>query len=79
MELVKKQMNIQGVEPGVEHDLRRIEQIYSRLYIMTKIPACNTGTRNYVVNGKKVPFQHINLTSVVHHLICKKVNKHVAF
>ena len=49
------QVNIQGVEPGVEHDLRRMKQIYSRLYIITKIPACNTGSRNYVVNGKKVP------------------------
>ena len=54
------EVNIQRVE----HDLRRIEHIYSRLYIIMKIPVCNTGTRNYVnmkvistqrttVNGKK--------------------------
>ena len=38
------EVNIQRVG----HDLQRIEQIYSRLYIITKIPACDTGTRNYV-------------------------------
>ena len=33
---------------GVEHDLRRIEQIDSRLYNNEDYPACNTGTRKYV-------------------------------
>ena len=29
--LDKMQVNIQGVEPGVEHDLRQIEQIFGNL------------------------------------------------
>ena len=50
-------------------------------------PACNTVTRKYVnmkvistkrttVNGKKGSVLHINLTGIVHNLICN-VNKHV--
>ena len=45
VELEEMEVNIQRVE----HYLRRIEQIYSRLYIHNEdIPACNTGSRNYV-------------------------------
>ena len=82
------EVNIQRVE----HYLRRIEQIYSRLYIHNEdIPACNTGSRNYV-NMKVISTQRTTVSgqkkkrfrvthqfnySVVHNLICK-VNKHVA-
>ena len=62
-------MNIQGVE----HDLRRIEQIYSRLYNNED----TLGETKLDIEMKVPYFTHQFSYGVVHNLICK-VNKNLA-